>query len=272
MLKVVKKIFFYLIVFILVSLGVFLAALFKKGPNPAILMYHSVGGPGAEKYPLDIFASSFEKQMAYLHRYHYNVIPLLDCVRSLKEGKKLPPKTVVLTFDDGYENNYTVAYPILKKYGFPATIFVIVNYLGQEKEFYGLPFRFLTAPMLVTMADSGLITIGSHTMNHLAFSNVRDKKVLWEEIRGSKVALENILKRPVLAFCYPNGEYTDIAKKLVQRAGYEVGVTTLSTTTTFDSSDFYSVKRIKITDKGVNPLIFFVETSGYYIRLKMIRQ
>ncbi len=271
MLKIIAKIFFYLFVFIFVSFGIFLTELIKEGNHPAILMYHSIGGPGSKQYPLDVSPGSFEKQMRFLSRHHYNVIPLHDLVTLLKEGKKTPSKTVVITFDDAYENNYTEAYPILKKYNLPATIFVVVNYMGQTKNLYGHDFRFMTPQMALEMQDSGLITIGSHTMNHLLLPSIKDKSVLWQEIRGSKEALEKILGRPVLAFCYPNGGYTPEVEKMVQAAGYQIAVTTMARHKRPGRYDIFALRRIKVTDSAVNPVVFFVETSGYFLRLKELR-
>lgn len=271
MIRVIKKIFFYLIIFMLVSLGIFLAGLFKGGRDAAILMYHSVGGPGSKNYPLDISLDSFEKQMAFLHRYHYRVIPLLDLAQLLKDGKKVPRRTVVLTFDDGYENNYTKAYPVLKKYGFPATFFITTDYVGQEKDFLGAHFRFMTPQMLIEMAGSGLVTIGAHTMTHEFLPSVKDESLLWREIRGSKEVLEKILKKPVLAFCYPSGGYTPHIERMVRRAGYQVAVTTLGKNKGFAHRDIFALKRIKPTDAAANPFVFFVETSGYFLRLKELR-
>ena len=71
--------------------------------------------------------------MFFLKEKHYNVIPLDELVKGIKKGKKFAHNTVVITFDDGYQDNYSYAYPILKKYGFPATIFLISDYIGNAR-------------------------------------------------------------------------------------------------------------------------------------------
>lgn len=272
MLKIIKKVIIYLIVFWLVSFCILVVFLMKEGRDAAILMYHSVGEPGvAGQGSLDIPEKAFARQMAFLSRYRYHVIPLSELEQMLREKKKIPAKTVVLTFDDGYENNYTKAFPILKKYHFPATFFIITNFIGKEEHFYDHYFKFMTPAMIVEMANSGLITIGSHSMNHPFLPMIKDETVLNEEIAGSKKVLERLLHRPVKAFCYPVGGFTPHIEELVRKAGYSIGVTTYPRRG-FACDDIYALKRIKVTDNSTNPFVFFVETSGYFLRIKETNQ
>lgn len=265
--KVIKRVVFYFFVFYLTGLVLWLGHIFGNGRDAAILMYHSVGEPANGTHSLNIPLDVFEKQMKFLHDHKYRVVPLSEVVDLLAAKKPIPPKTVVLTFDDGYENNYSVVFPILKKYGFPVTIFVVTAYLGKQMEMYGDTYRFLAPEMLRHMRDSGLVTIGAHSSDHLYLPDVKDREVLEKQVAGAKAFLEKMLGRPVDLFCYPSGGYDVRAKEAVRRAGYKAAVTTLSKKKGFAHRDIYSLKRIKAG--GIwKPFAFFVQTSGYYLRMK----
>ncbi len=261
MLKIARKIILYFVIFVLsgfLSLAVYLGA---HGRDATILSYHSIGEEIPEHKTPYISEEAFKKQMDFLNRYHYRVISLADLVELLVNKEKIPAKTVVITFDDGYRNNYTKAFPILKQYRFPATIFVIVDYLGRKD--------FMTAQMLEEMSDSGLVTIGAHTMGHAYLPKIkRDEGRLRYEIFGSKEALEKILGKPVEAFCYPIGGYTPHIEELVREAGFKVAVTTLPRDRGFAHEDIYALKRIKVTERSKDAFVFFMQTSGYFLRMK----
>ena len=164
-------------------LGLYLYGLFN--PSIPILMYHHVN-----EYKGDMVTISpvdFEKQMAYL-KDNFNTIYLSELLSYLKKGKGLPPHTCVITFDDGYYDNFVYAYPILKKYNLKATIFAISSRVGEERNGYeiknhyesnlagalkgcaGRPSEnFLTWGELKEMEESGLIDIESHTLTHARY-------------------------------------------------------------------------------------------------------
>ncbi len=266
--KTVKKLLFYFSVFVFTGLLTWVWAILAGGRDAAILMYHSVGEPVAASENLNMDMFIFEKQMKFLHDRGYNVISLSDLADILKGRKRLPPKTVVLTFDDGYENNYTLVFPVLKKYNFPATIFVITDLAGREKEFYGHVYKFLDRRMIKDMSDSGLVSIGSHTLNHVLLTNIKDESALRAEIFRSKAILENMTKRPVELFSYPSGVYDRHIECLVHEAGYKAAVTTFPKKKGYAHRDICALKRTKATKSHGNMFIFFVQTSGYYLRMR----
>ena len=96
-----------------------------------ILMYHSVDPNAVPGNRLAVSVNTFERQMRFLKDRHYNVVPLYVIASLVKDRRKIPPKTIAITFDDGYKDNYTYAFPILKKYNLPATMFIIVNEVGK---------------------------------------------------------------------------------------------------------------------------------------------
>ncbi len=242
---------------IVVVMAVAFTAFFRNTYTVPVLMYHSIDNRGNET-SLSVSPESFERQMEFLHRNHYNVIPLEKVISYIEKKEKVPPKTLAITFDDGFYNNYKCAFPVLKKYNIPATIFVIVGRIGQE--------GWVGWKELKEMSDSGLITIGSHTVSHIWLPTMGTRK-LKDELSQSKEILEKNLGKKVDVFCYPVGAFDDRVKNNVKEAGYACAVATnpgkLPT-----KGDKYTIRRIKISRSSDNLLIFWAETSDWYTWFK----
>lgn len=216
-----------------------------------VLMYHSVDESWYE--PLNnVRPVNFAYQMEFLKRHKYNVISVPEFVAGLKAGKKFSYKTVVLTFDDGNKNNYTHAWPVLKKMDFPATIFVPSAQVG-------MPDR-VTWEQLKEMHATGVIT-GSH-MHTEAYAPDISTGVLWDEMTQSKRMIEQNLRVPVKYISYPVGGFNENTKRVAREAGYEAGFTTNRGRHRFHD-DLYELKRIRIkdSDKGI---VLFAKLSGFY--------
>jgi len=252
----VKKIT-WLIVFavIIIALKLFMSYIFV----PPILMYHSLDGKEYQT-KLSLCPAGFSKQMEFLHKFKYNVISLEEMVTLIRDKKRIPHKTVAITFDDGYDNNYLCAYPVLKKYGFPATIFVITDFIGKE--------GFLTWDQIRQMQDNN-ITIGSHTKNHLWLPD-QDDLILHEQVFGSKEALEKNTGGDIKFISYPIGAHDERVKNVVREAGYMAACAT-NPGPTKPWDDIYALKRLRISRTSKNLLVFLIEISGYYTFIKEIR-
>lgn len=222
-----------------------------------VLMYHSIDYKD-KITKLSLSPESFERQMEFLHKHRYNVLPLEKIVPYIRKEERVPPRTLAITFDDGYYNNYKYAYPVLKKYNLPATIFVIINKIGTP--------GYLSWEEIKEMSDSGVVTIGSHTMAHLWLPDVAPQ-VLEKEVNESKRILEKKLGKDVRLFCYPIGAYDKKVEKAVEGAGYACAVTT-NPGRLRSSGDAYAIKRIKISRTSDNLFVFWFETSGIYTWLK----
>lgn len=222
-----------------------------------ILMYHSISPQATKKTMLAVSPQSFERQMRFLKDRHYNVIPLEEAVRLIKDKKSIPYKTVVITFDDGYKDNYTYALPILKKYRLPATAFIIVNEVGRQQQ------DRLSWDEIKEMQLSGLITIGSHCLGPEPLVKLPSDDKVKNEIFASKVALEEELGREVKTFSYPEGRFNGKIKALVKQAGYTGAVAT-NPGKKFPSNDPFALKRLRISSTCDNLFVFFIEASGYY--------
>lgn len=176
-----------------------------------VLMYHSIG----EEMGNDAVISPtlFAEQMAYLHSQGYNPVTMDQLYDYLTSQKGLPSKPVLITFDDGYRDTYEIALPILKRYEFKSTLFVLTS----DSE------RRLTWQELQEMKASGM-EIASHSYAHrnLAGMTVAAQA---DEITRSKELLDRNLKQDTRYFCYPNSSFSTETKRILQEKGFKLAVT-----------------------------------------------
>lgn len=218
------------------TVGVLLVAaflwLFSPGEGVPILAYHQVNSL-PEIYSVD--APDFDKQMQYLAEQGYNAISLAELFAAREGSFKLPPKPVIITFDDGYEDNYVTALPIMEKYKMKATVFVIAGQVGQNE--------YMTWQQLKAAQVRGL-EIGSHTYSHAALTDISPVEQLNELVR-SKQLLEAKLGLPVSYLAYPFGQYNKETIAALKQAGYTAACTGnpgLGTT----RADVYQLNRVNI--------------------------
>ena len=193
---------------------------FKLMPKPmlprgsaSILMYHSVSDSG--DYFSAISPAVFKKQMAYLAGKKYPIIPLAELARRLRAHEPLGG-AAVLTFDDGYHDNYTNVFPLLGQYGFPATIFITTGLIGTP--------GYCSAEELRTMHSSGLISIEPHTLSHPKLAKLLRAEAA-REVRESRRILQEILGAAPTLFAYPYGSFSDETVDIVREAGFAGAVT-----------------------------------------------
>ncbi|MDA8223357.1 polysaccharide deacetylase family protein [Desulfosporosinus sp.] len=179
-----------------------------------VLYYHSVMlEEGNEvRMPPD----QFEAQMAYLQEKGYESVTLDQLYHAFYKGGVLPQKPIVITFDDGYEDNYATAFPIVKKYGFTAAVFMVSSYIGGE--------GFMSWPQLRELLANGW-EIEGHTVNHPYLSQV-DKTIVLNELMNSKETLEKGLGKAVGFFAYPYGDLNADVAQAVKQTGYLMAFTT----------------------------------------------
>jgi peptidoglycan/xylan/chitin deacetylase (PgdA/CDA1 family) len=235
--------------------AVFLRNLFKARSRARILVYHSISNDPLN--PFSVSPEDFEEQVRFLSR-EYNVISLEELVACIRnEQKEIPTDSVVVTLDDGFRDNYIHAYPILKKYGVPATIFVITDRLesdGAPRPESGAQASgsYLSWDQVVEMSKIG-ISIGSHTLTHACLTGVTLEKAR-REIVESKACLEQRLGKPVRLFAYPGGRVCDFnqdIKEIVTESGYSCVCTGLNGTNGCGTAP-YLLRRTKIeVDDGM---------------------
>ena len=226
-----------------------------------ILMYHMVDPRAWRADALTVSDRAFRRQMQFLRARRYNVIPLEEVADLVKNKKPIPPKTVAITFDDGYRNSYTCAFPILKEYRIPATVFIIVNEVERARG------DRLSWIQIREMRDSGLVSIGSHCLGPDPLIKIKSEEALRKEIVDSKNILEGKLGTAIHAFSYPEGMFTPRIRQLVIDAGYTLAVAT-NPGKAYPSDDVFALKRLRISENCRNMFVFLVESSGFYTWIK----
>ena len=188
-----------------------------------ILSYHTISD---SKTFGAVTPEMFEAQMRYLYEAHFNVISLAQLAELFEKGS-LPPKTVCITFDDGYRDNYSIAYPILKKYNLPATLFVVSDWIGKKSAAYhGEEIDLLSEVEICELDTTDLIAIESHTAAHQVLPSL-SLEACEEEIRRSREKLERLLGRPVQHLAYPKGRHSKEVRDAAARARVRFAYTTL---------------------------------------------
>ncbi len=194
-------------------------------PWVPILCYHRVcprTDPEFNFASLSVTPENFAAQMGLLKKLRYNPVSLQNLSACLNDQKNLPPRSVAITFDDGYEDNYTYAFPILKKYGFPSTIFLVTDHIKGKNVWDSGKTALLNREQIEEMQLGG-VNFGSHTANHVDLSKEKEESAR-RELKKSYDALVEITQRTDIPFCYPYTRYTDDAKRWVKEAGYNCAV------------------------------------------------
>jgi peptidoglycan/xylan/chitin deacetylase (PgdA/CDA1 family) len=181
-----------------------------------ILVYHHVQqslpvGSRVERR-LTVTVKSFDQQMRYLKDEGYHVITLDTLVDCLRDGSELPAKPVIISFDDGWEDQFEYALPALEKYHYRATFFVVTNFVGAR--------GFFSLPQLQEIRAQGM-EIGSHSRSHPHLDKTNNPSLLWDQIYTSKQILERQLGVAVDEFAYPYGSYNATTASIVRSAGYK---------------------------------------------------
>ena len=219
-----------------------------------ILMYHYVRTPPSIVsdllgYKLSVSPADFAAQMDWLATHGYNPVDFND-VRAYFAGRQpLPARPVVITFDDGYADLYTTAFPILAAHGFKAVAYIVSGFVGQS--------RYVSAAQVAEMDQKG-IEIASHTVDHSDLSRSSMGNV-WRQVVDSKRSLENMVGHPVLDFAYPSGKFNAQTVAAVQRAGYDTAVTTISSVA-HSVTDRYLWTRVRVG--GGESLADFASSLG----------
>lgn len=196
-----------------------------------VLNYHQVNNKF--NTALTMTTADFEEQMEYLEENGYHSISQAEFTAYINGEDDLPDKPVLITFDDGYIDNYDCAYPIMKNHGMRGTIFVIMNFLDQP--------NYLTTAQIQTMSKDGM-EFGSHTISHKPLTSM-DQPTVHKELTQSKALLEKKLGKPVTFLAYPEGKYNDMVKLETKACGYDAGFT-VNTGRDFPWDDRYDLDRV----------------------------
>lgn len=227
-----------------------------SGVNPVqgvpVLYYHSVMYEQGNEVRMP--PEQFEAQMAYLWDKGYESITLDQLDKAFNNRGVLPAKPFVITFDDGYVDNYTNAFPILEKYRFTASVFMVTSYIGGE--------GFMSWPQLKELSANGW-EIEGHTVNHPYLSQM-EKTSMLNELISSKETLEKGLAKKVKFFAYPYGDVNDKVEQAVKDTGYLMAFTTERGWADRNDLDEWHLKRVYcFADMGLNEFARRLQDPNY---------
>ncbi len=235
-----------------------------------IFMYHQVADIPADQNPLGLAMSpvQFESQMSYLASHGYRCLSLKEAVQTIKSGGVTPAKSFVITFDDGYQEVRSIAAPILEKFGFTATIFLVANRMGSPSNWWvqngDITGQLLTWEEARDLAQRGY-TLGSHTANHLMLRRLDDQSA-FAEIQNSKMLLQEQLGMQVDFFSYPYSETDARIQGLIESAGY-----TAACAGYMGPWGLFNLWRVPCLCSDTM-LFFALKASGWYNRRTALRE
>jgi len=185
-------------------------------------MYHylSTPPPGSDAIRMDLSVGpeQFETHLAYLRQAGYETISMSQLAFALSGHTELPPNPIIITFDDGYRDNYENAFPLLRKYGYTSTFFVFTQVIDENN------VRFLTWDMVKEMHQAGM-EFGSHSYSHPDMVGKNDAYQIFE-VLASKEAIEERTGELTRFFAYPSGRYDELTIRVLQSAHFWGAVTT----------------------------------------------
>jgi peptidoglycan/xylan/chitin deacetylase (PgdA/CDA1 family) len=204
-----------------------------------ILMYHyirdvSISSPDKLGYGLSVGPRLFDDQLGYLSTAGYHSISMDELTAYVTTGKVLPSKPVVITFDDGYADLYNVAMPLLNRYGFSATAYIVPDFVGRP--------GYISWGQLNELNEG--FEIGAHTMDHVDLA-IQTSAIAWRQIDQSRTVLRQRTGRPVNTFAYPSGRFNAAVAKQVAEAGFSSAVTT-NFGSRFAAKDLITLPRVRV--------------------------
>lgn len=235
----IKKFLAVALIFLAIAAGVSAQKVTEivTGPKILVLNYHQVQNNFTS---LSIPVNQFDAQMNYLVESGYTSISPDELCKGLNGEISLPEKSVLITFDDGYTDNYTNAFPILKYYGLKATIFVIPAFIDKDA-------RYMTWEQLQEMEQAG-VTVQSHTLNHRKLEELPDDEIR-AELLNSKLILEEKLGHAVEFLAYPTGTYNLHIAGIAKDCGYR-GAFTIKYGNVDLGSNLFALERVPIFQTG----------------------
>lgn len=235
--------------------------LFPRKGFSSILMYHSVGGNGAF---FTVKSENFEWQMDYLKKNNFRTLFLAELAGKMEKGEILNSQNIVLTFDDGYEDNYRNVFPILKKHNFRATIFLTTDFIGKEMgSRNNPPLKMLNWEQILEMDASGLVDFQPHGASHAELNAIADANAE-KEILESRKILEEELSKKCDFFAYPRGKYNEKIIELLKSNRFK-GAVTVREGVTKKNDALFELKRNSIDSKTTK--IQFIGKTSYSVEI-----
>ena len=213
-----------------------------------VLLYHKIDKPAADSLVRGGFTppQRFARQMAYLKRRGFVFHTTSELIEHFPQHGAFPQDGIALTFDDGWQDNYTNAFPILRRLSIKATIFVVPSCIGQMSDKAVAdgerPRAHLSRDEILEMSRHG-IEFGSHSMNHRLLHALPLQEVKFE-VDEAKKQIEELTQKPCRTFAYPAGYFSEAAKTVIREAGHIAAFSTTYGAT--DNLDLYALNRTEI--------------------------
>jgi peptidoglycan/xylan/chitin deacetylase (PgdA/CDA1 family) len=213
-----------------------------------VIQYHKIDKPGRGVLVRGGFTSPrrFARQMTHLKKLGFTFHTASELLAYYRENNAFPPKGITVTFDDGWKDGFTNAFPVLKRLGIKATMFVVASCIGEtsakamaEGE---VEREHVSREDILEMSRAG-IEFGSHSMNHKLLDRIPTKEIEYEVVE-SKRQIEDLLQLPCLTFAYPAGYYSEPSQRLIEEAGYIAAFSTVYGPA--DTVDLYALNRVEI--------------------------
>jgi peptidoglycan/xylan/chitin deacetylase (PgdA/CDA1 family) len=225
---------------------------------PPVLLYHKIDHPTPDVKIRGAFTSPkrFAKQMSYLKKQGFVFYTAAELIKHYREHGEFPARGITVTFDDGWKDNFTHAFPVMRELGIKATIFLVASLIGKVSDQVTAegegPREHLLAENIVEMSEYG-IEFGSHSLTHLLLNQTSVEEIE-KEVRESKSLIENLLQKPCETFAYPAGFFTAEAKKAVAEAGYTAAFSTVYGDS--NDADLFELNRVEILRRDGRPFGF----------------
>lgn len=252
----------------LLALGIIIFSTLPPPGTIPVLMYHFVGDPAANPESEGNFVSpeALERQMAFLKKFRYRVLTLDAYYATLKGARKSEGREVVITFDDGDHSFSEKAVPILAKYQFPVTVFLISDLIKT-----GENGSMTLDTVLQLKKNYSWLNFQGHTKTHAHLKEITDAQ-LKEEMETSKQDLFKMLGTPIRDLAYPYGEFDLRTLAAVKQAGYRMAFTTTHKKLNHNKEGFLSLTRIKMSRTADREIGFWYLLSGTYQWIKGTRE
>lgn len=233
-------------------------------------MYHRLvtQAPHYTKFDLHVTVEDFAQQLLWLKKWGFTPVTFGDLLQ-----KPAPPKPIVITFDDGYEDNYQNLLPLLREQQVRVVMYLLGDRSLRRNEWdipKGEPIvPLLTDTQALEMDESGWVEFGAHSMTHDRLTDIAPDQLRFQ-VEESKKSLERLLGKPVLSLAYPYGSVNEAVKQATRKAGYAFGIAVGTGPTDF-SADLMEIRRIPMFPK-TSRWQYWKKTSGWYLRyLKIFR-
>ncbi|MBF0408865.1 MAG: polysaccharide deacetylase family protein [Candidatus Riflebacteria bacterium] len=217
-----------------------------------VIVYHHIEDP--VKSDVSCTPENFSSQMQMIKKSGFTPLTLNEARLFIGGALRRIKNPILITFDDGYQSVYKHGFPILEKFHVPATVFVVTSRIGQKPQFS----RYLSESEISEMANSGLISFGSHTDNlHTDIIRIKNsfkkkpdpvEELLKNDLQKSSSRLEKITNTKIFALAWPYGKHDDITTRIARECGFQVIFTSRSGFSEA-SSDPFEIKRIPVTSK-----------------------